>query len=101
MEGITKAEKKIYDNHIKRLKITTEGEKFVLLEILKRDWYRYLILLDIYEIKLVSGLVRVRCRTRNASYNFSVSHLGGDGWSCDDEDEQKSYIRYNLIRKME
>lgn len=88
----------------KKLRISTEGEEFVLRCILERDWGRELILIDITRIVYNSanarGLVWVECTTTNGTYAFSVSHLGGKGWSTDDPDKQRDYIKHNLYHKL-
>jgi hypothetical protein len=93
------------DAYIEKLGITTEGELFVLDHILNRDWNRDLILIDIEVIrfndKVCQNLVHVKCRTRNGSYNFSVSHLGGDGWITKNIREQELYISGDLYHKMD
>ena len=102
---INKTQQKQLDAYIKKLGITTDGERFVLEHILKRDWGRDILLQSIemikYNAKGYSGLVGVKCRTRNGSYSFSVSHLGGKGWSTDSIEDQKSYISRDLYHKMD
>ena len=98
---ISRKQRKQLDAYIKKLGIKTEGERFVLEHILKRDWGRDILLQDIELIKYRSGLVSVKCQTRNGSYSFSVSHLGGKGWSIEDIDGQKSYISRDLYHKMD
>lgn len=101
---ISKTHQKEFDRYIDRLGITTEGEKFVLLHILERDWGRDILLQEIETIKFnaggCSGLVQVKCRTRNGSRSFSVAHLGGTGWTINDTEEQKRYISGDLFHKM-
>lgn len=103
--NMNKKQQKEYDKYKNKLNITTEGEEFVLLHILRRDWGRDLILRDIEMIKhnhpKCSGLVWVKCTTRNGSYDFSVSHLGGDGWDTNNKAEQESYVSRDLYHKMD
>jgi len=102
--GITEESEQL-DAYIKKLNITTAGERYVLEHILKRDRNRDILLQDIEMIKYnargYSGLVGVKCRTRNGSYSFSVAHLGGKGWSTNDLEEQKSYISRDLYHKID
>lgn len=99
-----KRQEKEYNRYVEHLKLTTDGEKFVLYHILSRDWGRDIILLNIEMIRYnhpqCSGLVWIKCRTRNGSYDFSVGHIGSDGWITDNLDEQKLYISGELYRKM-
>jgi hypothetical protein len=97
---------KEFNRYVEHLGITTEGEMFVLHHILSRDWNRDLILISIETIKFsdkgYSGSVHVKCRTRNGSYDFSVAHLGGDGWNIHNtQEEQESYISRDLYHKMD
>ena len=101
-----KRQEKEFNRYVEKLGITTEGEKFVLYEILWRDWNRDLILIGIETVKFsdngYGGLVHVKCRTRNGSFDFSVSHLGGDGWNIHATQQgQESYIRSDLRHKMD
>lgn len=101
-----KRHEKEFNRYVENLGITTEGEKFVLFDILSRDWRRDLILISIDTIKYCdkgySGLVHVKCQTRNGSYDFSVPHLGGDGWNIHTtQEEQESYISRDLYHKMD
>ena len=101
-----KRQEKEFNRYIEKLGITTEGEKFVLYDILWRDWGRDLILIGIDTIKFsdkgYDGLVHIKCRTRNGSYDFSVSHLGGDGWNIHTtQEEQERYISWDLRHKMD
>lgn len=101
-----KRHEKEFNRYVEKLSITTEGEKFVLHHILSRDWNRDLILISIDTIKFsdkgYGGLVHVKCRTRNGSYDFSVSHLGGDGWNIHNtQEEQESYVSRDLYHKMD
>jgi len=93
------------DRYTKKLGITTEGEAFVLLEILAMDWGREILLRDIEMIKYnhpqCTNLVWVKCRTGNGAWNFSVPNLGGRGWITDDIGEQGAYIRADLYHKMD
>ena len=77
---INKTQQKQLDSYIKKLNITTDGERFVLEHILKRDWGRDILLEDIemikYNHKNCSGLIWVKCNTRNGSYNFQFHILG-------------------------
>ena len=102
---INKTQQKQLDSYIKKLNITTDGERFVLEHILKRDWGRDILLEDIemikYNHKNCSGLVWVKCSTRNGSYNFSVSHIGTKGWITDDVEEQKKYVSSDLYHKLD
>lgn len=95
-----------FNMYVDKLGIRTDGEKFVLHHILSRDWNRDLILISIETIKFsdigYSGLVHVKCRTRNSCYDFSVSHLGGYGWSVNTTiEQQKRYISGDLYHKMD
>lgn len=97
-----KRHEKEFNRYVETLGITTEGEMFVLHNILSRDWNRRLILISIEKIKFYNGLVRVKCRTRNGSYDFSVSHLGGDGWNIHTtRGEQEIYISGDISHKMD
>ena len=101
-----KRQEKEFNRYVEKLGITTEGEKFVLYHILSRDWNRDLILISIDTIKFsdkgYSDLVHVKCRTRNGSYDFSVSHLGGGGWDIHTTlKEQESYVSRDLYHKMD
>ena len=97
-----KRHEKEFNRYVKNLGITTEGEMFVLHHILSRDWNRDLILISIEKIKFYNGLVIVKCRTRNGSYNFSVPHLGGNGWNIHNtQEEQECYISGDLYHKMD
>ena len=102
---LNKTQLKQLDSYIKKLGITTDGEKYVLEHILRRDWGRDILLQDIemikYNAKGYYGLVGVKCRTRNGSYSFSVSHLGGKKGSVDNLEEQKDYISRDLYHKMD
>lgn len=102
---MNKTQQKQLDNYIEKLGITTQGEEYVLLHILKRDWGRDILLQDIemikYNAKGYSNSVGVKCRTRNGSYDFSVSHLGGDGWHVKGIEEHKMYISKDLYHKMD
>lgn len=97
-----KRHEKEFNRYVEKLGITTDGEKFVLYNILSRDWNRTLIILDIETIKFSGGLVYVKCRTTNGSHDFSVSHLGGDGWASDivTKYDQESSIHYDLSHKL-
>ncbi len=100
-----KRHEKEFNRYVEKLGITTEGEMFVLFHILSRDWNRDLILISIETIKFsdkgYSGLVHVKCRTRNGSYDFSVAHLGGDGWDIHSiQEKQECYISGDLYHKM-
>jgi len=112
---INKSQQKILDRYVQKLGITTDGERFVLEHILKRDWGRDLLLRDIEMIKYnhpkCPNLIWVKCTTRNGNnnitYNFSVSHIGAKGWINgakgwikDDVEEQKLYISSDLYHKM-
>lgn len=101
---MTKKQQKQLDAYIEKLGITTEGELFVLKHILHRDWNRDILLIDINTIKYnasgYGGLVLVNCRTRNGSYEFSVSHLNPDEWD-DALGDQESYISSDLYHKMD
>jgi hypothetical protein len=101
-----KRHEKEFNRYVDKLGITTDGEMFVLHHILSRDWNRDLILISIEVIKFsdkgYSGLVHVKCRTRNGSYDFSVAHLGGDGWDIHNtQEKQESYISRDLYHKMD
>jgi hypothetical protein len=101
-----KRQEKEFNGYVEKLGITTEGEKFVLHHILSRDWNRDLILISIDTIKFsdkgYGGLVHVECRTRNGSYDFSVSHLDSDGWDIHTTlEEQESYVSRDLYHKMD
>ena len=101
-----KRHEKEFNRYVENLGITTEGEMFVLHHILSRDWNRDLILISIETIKFsdpgYSGAVHVKCRTRNGSYDFSVSHLGGDGWGIHTTKyEQERYISRDLYHKID
>ena len=101
-----KRHEKEFNRYVDKLGITTEGEMFVLHHILSRDWNRDLILISIETIKFsdtgYSGSVHVKCRTRNGSYDFSVAHLGGDGWNIHNtQEEQESYVSRDLYHKMD
>lgn len=102
---INKTQQKQLDAYIKKLGITTDGELFVLEHILKRDWGRDILLRDIEMIKYnhpkCPNLIWVKCRTRNGTYNFSVSHIGTKGWITDDIEEQKRYVSSDLYHKMD
>jgi len=102
---INKTQQKELDRYIVALGIKTDGEKFVLEHILKRDWGRDILLVSIemtkYNASGCQGLVCVKCTTRNGAYYFSVSHLGGNSWTTHDVDEQKNYISRNLYNKMD
>lgn len=102
---MTKKQQKQLNSYVKKLGITTDGEQFVLEHILKRDWGRDILLQDIEMIKYnhpnCANLVWVKCRTRNGTYDFSVSHIGTSGWSTDNIDNQKQYISSELRRKMD
>ena len=102
---INKTQQKQLDAYIKKLGITTDGELFVLEHILKRDLGRDILLQDIKMIKYnhtkCTNLIWVKCSTRNGTYNFSVSHIGTDGWSTDDIEEQKRYVSSDLYHKMD
>ncbi len=101
-----KRHEKEFNRHVENLGITTEGEMFVLHHILSRDWNRDLILISIETIKFsdpgYSGAVHVKCRTRNGNYDFSVAHLGGDGWGIHTSQyEQERYISRDLYHKID
>ena len=102
---MTKKQQKQLDAYVKKLGITTDGERFVLEHILKRDWGRDILLQDIEMIKYnhpkCANLIWVKCRTRNGTYDFSVSHIGTDGWINSDIDAQKQYVSSDLYRKMD
>ena len=102
---INKTQQKQLVAYIKKLGITTDGELFVLEHILKRDWGRDILLQDIEMIKYnppkCTNLIRVKCRTRNGTYDFSVSHIGTKGWITDDIEEQKRYVSSDLYHKMD
>ena len=97
---MNKKQKKQFDMYVKKLGIKTEGEKYVLEHILKRDWGRDIILLNISKIaKNHSRLVDVRCRTKGGLYSFSVSHLEDKNLITDIE-KQKAYINKDLYYKI-
>jgi hypothetical protein len=102
---INTEQQKQLDQYIVKLGITTDGERFVLEHILKRDWGRDILLQDIEMIKYnhpkCTNLVWVKCTTRNGSYNFSVSHIGTGGWTTTDIEEQKNYVSSCLYHKMD
>jgi hypothetical protein len=105
---ISKSHQKELDKYIQQLDLTTDGEKFVLLHILERDWGRDILLQEIeiirFNAKGCSGGVKVVCRTRNGSWSFSVAHLGGTGWHqdyIDNIEAQKRYIGADLFHKMD
>ena len=102
---INKSQQKSLDRYVQKLGITTDGERFVLEHILKRDWGRDLLLQDIEMIKYnhpkCQNLIWVKCTTRNGSYNFSVSHIGTKGWIKDDVEEQKLYVSSDLYHKVD
>lgn len=77
---MNKKQQKQYDFYKSKLGITTKGEDFVLLHILRRDWNRDILLNDISEIKLQHGLIGIKCSTRRHSYNFSVSDVESNGF---------------------
>ncbi len=101
---INKKQQKQLDAYVKKLGITTEGERFVLEHILKRDWGRDILLQDIEMIRYnhtgYSNLIHVKCRTRNGSYDFSVGHIGTKGWIIDDIEKQKSSVGSDLYHKL-
>ncbi len=101
---INKAQQNQLDKYVEKLSITTDGEYFVLEHILKRSWGRDILLQDIEMIKYnhprCTNLIWVKCITINGSYNFSVSHIGTNGWSTDDIEEQKRYVSSDLCHKM-
>lgn len=102
---INKTQQKQLDSYIKKLNITTDGERFVLEHILKRDWGRDILLQDIEMIKYnhpkCTNLIWVKCSTRNGTYDFSVPHIGTGGWSTDDIEEQKRYVSSDLYHKID
>jgi len=102
---MTEKQKKIINHYRGKLNITTKGELFVLRHILKRDWDRDIILLNIdmiqYNHPTCLNLVLVKCSTRNSSYTFSVPHLGGTGWITNNIKQQKTYISNQLYDKID
>lgn len=102
---MNKRQQKQIEFYKTKLNIITDGELFVLEHILKRDWNRDIILIDIEMIKYnhqnCQGLIWVKCSTRNGSYNFSVPHLGGVGWVIDNLEVQKCHIGSQLYHKMD
>jgi hypothetical protein len=93
---------KVLERYVKHLKIETEGEMFVLQNILDRDFGRDIILISIEEIRLKSGLIYVKCRTRNGSYHFCVSDIEGNGWKEGITQRDKEvYINGDLHHKMD
>src|SRR5574344_988698 len=80
---INKTQQKQIDNYIKKLNITTDGERFVLEHILKRDWGRDILLQDIEMIKynhpkctnliLIKCLLMVSTMSSGGFWNYSLS----------------------------
>ena len=104
---MTKLEEKEYLRFKKHLNIQTESEDFVLKHILNRNNNRSILL---YEIETIredephwSG-VHIKCTTNKGSYDFSVSSIGGNGWTNGFQDnisKQKDYISGDLYHKMD
>lgn len=94
------------EGYAKHLRISTEGEMYVLQHILDRDFGRDLILIDIEKIELEHGLITVKCTTKNGSYWFSVSDLESKGWYAENGVEpsrsfKEGYISKDLYHKMD
>lgn len=96
--------KKELDGYIQKLNLTTKGEVFVLETILRMDWNRYIILLNIEKIEYNNpkcpNLVWVKCRTRDGLYSFTAGHVGTRGWITDNITEQEGHVEYEVRRKL-
>lgn len=97
---MNKQQKKIFENYKNLLGISHPGEVYVLEHILKRDWDREIILIDITCISVHCGTIWVECSTASATYSFSVPILGGEGWATQNENKQKAIISSNLYHKL-
>ncbi len=90
-----------FNRYVDNLKITTDGEKFILYNLLSMNWSRQIVLLSIDKIKLNDiNLVDLKFRTNSSIYDFSLSHIGTADFGTDDINEQQNIVSKDFYSKI-